>query len=406
MKPTLVPLQCEACGGRVPLVPGERTPCPSCGVSVEIPAAYRELRDSERELNEVRREAHRIAVALAHVPPWPVRMLAMFDHWAFIGFGLAFWITAGVTVGVLLPPLFGARFGVSTVDVLDENTQAWIAFVVPFGTFALGLLGAGWARKRVIVRGSLQAALAARPPERPGGPAGCRQCGAALVVGPGASAITCPYCDTENIVNLPPGFLAKVRGEKASLGREVELAITQWKQIRSELRSSLIWRAVFGAILVGVPSTCLISPAPQRGDGTIDYASGKPGHLPSWRDARATHTLPSVGFCKPGTVRITGFTTRAEDCTPKGCMFHRIVPLEQGETLRIVGADLPEVVRVALQIHERTFFDDRWADVASGVVTDDVPLVLRPTLSAWYRLAFEVPGIAANTTVRACVERG
>lgn len=404
MKPTLVPLQCAACGGRVPLVAGDATPCPSCGATVEIPSEYRELRDSERQLDDVRREAHRIAVALAHVPPWPVRMLAMFDHWAFIGFGLAFWITAGVTIGVLLPPLFGARFGVSTVDVLDENTQAWIGFIVPIGTFALGLLGAGWARKRVIVRGGLQAALAARPPERAGGPAGCRQCGAALVVGRGASAVTCPYCDTENIVNLPSGFLDKVRQQKLSLGREVERAIKEWNEQRSALRWSLFWRAVLGVVLVGLPSTCLLGAAPQTGNGSIEYAAGKPGLLPSWGDSRPKH-VPRVGFCKPGVVRITGFTTRTEDCNAKGCLFHRIVPLEQGETLRVVGADLPEVVRVALQIHERTFFEDRWTDVGSGVVTDEVPLVLRPTLSAWYRLAFEVPGIAAGTTVRACVER-
>jgi hypothetical protein len=68
----------------------------------------------------------------------------------------------------------------------------------------------------------------------------------------------------------------------------------------------------------------------------------------------------------------------------------------------VVSADVPEGSEVELQIHERTFLDDLWITVAWGRLTDDPEL--RATLSAWYRLAFHVPGARPNRVVRACVE--
>src|SRR5262245_8916352 len=127
MTPSLTPLCCASCGGAVPLAPGERTKCPYCAAEVEIPLAYRELRDAERTVDADHREGIRLARALATVPSAPVRMLAMFDSVWFLWLGLGFWLVAGVTVGVLLPPVIGRWFGVSTIDVLTEQTQAWIS---------------------------------------------------------------------------------------------------------------------------------------------------------------------------------------------------------------------------------------------------------------------------------------
>ena len=169
MKPSLTPLACVACGGAVPLVAGERTTCPFCAAEVEIPPAYRELRDAERTVDAEQREGHALALELRKVPSAPVRMLAMFDSAAFLWVGLSFWIVAGVVIGVVVPPVIGRWFGVSTVDVLDERTQGFISLVLPLGTFALGVLGAGWARKRAIVRGGLQVLVAGRPAGRAGG---------------------------------------------------------------------------------------------------------------------------------------------------------------------------------------------------------------------------------------------
>lgn len=401
MTPSLTPLACAACGGAVPLVAGERTACPFCAAVVEIPPAYRELRDAERSLDAEQREGHALALALAKVPSAPVRMLAMFDSALFVWVGLGFWIVAGVTVGVLVPPILGRWFGVSTVDVLDERTQGWISMVLPLATFALGVLGAGWARKRAIVRGGLQSLLAARPPERAGGPQRCRQCGAALAVGAKDHAVGCPYCGTDNLVNMPPAWLARMQSHARALGREVAAARKQWDAERRSLRWSLVRRAIFGVLLVGLPSTCVLGASPRRDTTPIDHAAGPPGALPSWSEHR-TRSLPSRGFCEPGVVSITGFSTRAEDCDDRGCRFHRLVPLAKGEGVRVVSAEPPAESDVALQIHERLMLEDRWVTLTRGSL-DDTP-TLWATLSAWYRLEFRVPGARPGQVVRACVE--
>lgn len=401
MVPSLTPLSCSACGGAVPLVAGERTTCPYCAAAVEIPAAYRELRDAERTLDADQREGHALALALARVPSAPVRMLAMFDSAWFLFFGLGFWLAAGVVVGVLVPPIIGRWFGVSTIDVLDERAEAWLAMVLPLATFALGVLGAGWARKRAIVRGGLQVLLAARAPERAGGPERCRQCGAALAVGAKDTAVGCPYCGTENLVNMPAAWVVRMRSHASALGREVAAARKQWEQERGSLRLSLVLRAVFGLALVGLSSMCALAvPAPH--DTTpIDYAAGAPGELPRWSEHRA-RSRPPRDFCTPATVAFVGFTTRAEDCDAEGCLFHRLVPLARGEGVHVVSAAVPEGSEVGLQIHERTMFEDRWATIARGRLEDGP--TLRATLSAWYRLVFHVPGARPGQVVRACVE--
>jgi predicted RNA-binding Zn-ribbon protein involved in translation (DUF1610 family) len=402
VKPSLTPLACAACGGAVPLAPGERTTCPFCAAEVEIPKAYRELRDAERTIDEDHREGHALALELARAPSAPVRMLAMFDSAAFLWLGLGFWIVAGVVVGVLLPPVIGRWFGISTVDVLDERTQGWISLVLPLGTFALGLLGAGWARKRALVRGGLQVLLAARPPERAGGPVRCRQCGAALAVSAKDTAIGCPYCGTDNLVNMPAAWVDRMRTHARALGREVAAARKQWEAERSSLRTSLVLRTIFGVLLVGLPSVCVLGASPRTDTTPIEHAAGKPGTLPSWSDHRE-RSVPLRGFCKPGVVAITGFQTRAEDCDAEGCRFHRLVPLARGEAVRVVGADsVPEGTDVALQIHERLMLEDRWATLVRASVADTP--TLRATLSAWHRLEFRVPGARPQQVVRACVE--
>lgn len=402
MRPSLAPLSCTACGGAVPLVAGDRTVCPFCAAEVEIPPAYRELRDAERAVDADHREGHALALELGRVPSAPVRMLAMFDSAAFLWLGLSFWIVAGVTLGVVVPPVIGRWFGVSSVDVLDERTQAWISMVLPLGTFALGLLGAGWARKRAIVRGGLQVLLAARPPERAGGPERCRQCGAALAVGAKDHAVSCPYCGTDNLVNMPAAWVERMRTHARALGRELAAARKQWEEERSSLRWSLGLRAIVGLLIVGLPSTCVLGGSERSDTTPIDYAAGSPGALPSWKDHR-TRSLPSRGFCTPGTVAFVGFSTRAEDCDGDGCRFHRLVPLGEGEAVRVVSSEaVPEGSDVALQIHERRMLDDLWTTIARGRLADTP--TLRATLAAWYRLEFRVPGARAGQIVRACVE--
>jgi LSD1 subclass zinc finger protein len=74
------------------------------------------------------------------------------------------------------------------------------------------------ARRVARVRQMLQAALAARPPERPGGPATCRSCGAPLDVPEGALGVRCVYCREHNLVAIPESWIARARKASKQLG--------------------------------------------------------------------------------------------------------------------------------------------------------------------------------------------
>lgn len=119
--------------------------------------------------------------------------------------------------------------------------------------------------------------------------------------------------------------------------------------------------------------------------------------------ARARPADP--GFCTPGTLAIVGFQARPEDCSGEDCRYYRLVPLARGETVRVVGRDMPEGAGVQLQIHERLFFEDRWTPVAREPLVDEEPVILKATLSAWYWLAYEIPGASPADIVRVCAER-
>lgn len=403
----VTPLSCGQCGGPVPLADGERTSCPFCAAGVEIPEAYRALRDVGRDSEGDLREGRRLARALGKVPHPLVQSLAMFDSALFLFFGLGFWIAAGVAVGVLVPPVIGRWFGVVTYDVLSENLQGAITVGVPLGTFALGLLGAGWARKRAIVRGGLQAALAARPPERAGMPSTCRQCGGALAPESHATFARCPFCRADNLLMMPSAWVERMRTHAEQLGKEVRDAREAWDGERRRLRTSLVLRALVGVLIVGPPVLLIGWSEPSQGFGIhtpIEGASGPPGKLPSWSASRE-RDLPPHDFCRPGTLAIVGFGARAEDCSTEGCRSYRLLALGKGETVRVYGKDMPEGAGVQLQIHERLFFEDRWTPVASEPLGDGEPVMFRAALSAWYRLAYDIPGVSPGEVVRVCVER-
>jgi hypothetical protein len=402
----VTPLLCAACGGPVPLAPGERTACPYCAAEVEIPEAYQALRDAPDAAEDLR-EARRLARALGNVPHPIVQSLAMFDSAYFLFFGLGFWIAAGVAVGVLVPPIVGRWFGVLTYDVLSENVQGAISVGVPLGTFALGLLGAGYARKRAIVRGGLQAVLAARPPKQPGMPATCRQCGGALSPAPGATFSRCPFCRTDNLLTMPASWISSMRAHADRLGKEVRDARDAWRAERGRLRTSLVLRAIVGMLVAGLPTSCIgmIGPSRMWSEYTpVEYAAGPPGVLPPWAESRE-RDLPPLGFCTPGTVAIVGFTARAEDCDGEGCRHHRLLPLARDESVRVVARGMSEGARLQLQIHERLFLEDRWTALADEPLRDAEPVTMQATLSAWYRLVVEVPGLSAGEVARVCVER-
>src|SRR5262249_53234610 len=72
----LEPLKCPKCGAPVPLVSGDLAPCVHCGASVDIPVAYRELRDAVADRARVDTAARALYAALGKKPALVLRVLS------------------------------------------------------------------------------------------------------------------------------------------------------------------------------------------------------------------------------------------------------------------------------------------------------------------------------------------
>lgn len=206
----LRPLGCRSCGSPVPLDDQEVVECPSCGSPVSIPREYRRLRTARQALSLRREQGAAFFELLGATPrPWQETLASTDDRslMAYSSFLLPLhWVV--VKLLVLYPLALVYRFlgGAELFAVTSIATRTALHLVPLFVLWALPLVGASFLRARLGIRGLLAEALSAAPPSHPGGPAGCRRCGAPLSLAPGELAVVCDYCSTENLV---------VRGEGA-----------------------------------------------------------------------------------------------------------------------------------------------------------------------------------------------
>jgi hypothetical protein len=291
-------LRCAACGGAVPLGDGESVRCPFCAVEVAIPAAHRALRDAERADAATRGNAEAYYARLA-APPRPfIRALARPNvSLAFVLLSPVLLIAAMIAGMVVM----WIAAHVVHEDFTDLHSPKWndvyraaITSVALVGFVLLGALGRRYARARTLLR----TALAAKPPERPGGPALCRACGAPLVVPAGALGTRCTYCRADNLIVAGAGAAATDDADK----RKVRRAMVEAEREEHADRSRVIWSIIFRLVLVSV----LLVPIwvdPLRDDGTMhdttDFADQVKG-------AR-TETLATAATCEDA---ITSFALR------------------------------------------------------------------------------------------------
>ena len=105
----------------------------------------------------------------------------------------------------------------------------------------------------MVSRAGLQAALASSPPSTQGGPALCRQCGAALAVPPGALGVRCDYCGADNLVAVPTAWLEATKKVDKALVNEERSALQAEAEARRSLRWSLAWRFLICVLSLSVP---------------------------------------------------------------------------------------------------------------------------------------------------------
>jgi len=221
----LVPLQCHACGGDVPLVAAPATRCVYCGASVAIPREH-------VEALALHAEARALRVSVE--PRWR-RMTAEASPWTE-------WIAVGLAL--LLPPSISAVAAFATASPLP--TVDGLVFVAVPALAPGGVLWV-WAIASRATAQRLHGALGAAPPKRAGGNPTCRSCGAPLPLEPGAVAATCAYCGVDSIVDA-----AARRPARAALGAEVRTLRDALRTYR--MRVTLLG---FGLAALAVPMAAL-----------------------------------------------------------------------------------------------------------------------------------------------------
>jgi hypothetical protein len=225
-------LTCGACGGQVPLGDGDVLQCPFCQGKVELPPAHRELRDAERRDAAARTQAKELFAHYGKKPSLLLRACAiLFNPWFLLLDGFFLLLLVFMIGYLFLGQLISMLIHNNLWDTIPDAPKGYGMFVFGSATMLGGIaLGVSGRRKALATRG-LQAALAARPPTRPGESAGCRECGAPLFVRGGEEGVRCIYCKTDNLVDVPRDWIEGVVADRARIGREIEQA-DAW--VRSE----------------------------------------------------------------------------------------------------------------------------------------------------------------------------
>jgi cobalamin synthase len=251
----LAVLHCGSCGTPVALGDADDATCGACGTKTPIPADHRALRDAARWDAQARRDAEATLRTLDRPPGPLLRALAYVSRVPFF-----------VVFLVLGVPLFLATFGVAwklaarIADAMgwatgDAMSSALLVGVMSLLFYLMAIVPTFllvYGGRRVTAHSLLVAALAARPPARPGGPASCRACGGPLTVEPDAVVVRCVYCRAENAVHVPAAHLKAARGTAAKIESTIAAAAEQDVRERRDNRRQLrrrLWRVTWKAAL-------------------------------------------------------------------------------------------------------------------------------------------------------------
>ena len=260
-EPSIAPLRCPTCSAPVPLGDGDTATCGGCGTSVALPEQYRALRDADRQDRADRAEAEHLYKKLGKPPS------KLLETWvtvfvlgagafgavvyAFIAIGGVFILIAALLLELLLHA-FAGPLGIDFIDRFGGGTTyaGFAVCVIVLGVLPAWL--ASYLRSSGDLRLKLQANLAAKPPERPGFPSTCRECGAALDIAPGKLGVRCPYCGSDNLVALPDDWVQRAGSRQRHFHHSIVDAVAQAASLRKEARGELAMIGILGAIAVVV----------------------------------------------------------------------------------------------------------------------------------------------------------
>jgi hypothetical protein len=288
--PRLEPLVCAKCGAPQPVGDGDEVRCTRCGSIAPLPPPYRMLRDAHRMSASDAAQLDALCADIARPPSTLQRVSIVVGYGvgiltlvifaigalvgALVGLAGAAKIDAGEKVGAVIVGLAAIVFGVMSVPFVGE----WIVGFVTFRTtddalqlatgadvqfpidatvagilyfFSVVPIAIAWrTSENVSAVKELQAKLCAQPPATPGGACGCRVCGAALDVRPGALASRCIYCGTDNLVAVAATVAAKKKEDAGEINKQVQAARAKHDENRRSDRAAMWTLVALGPLLV------------------------------------------------------------------------------------------------------------------------------------------------------------
>jgi predicted RNA-binding Zn-ribbon protein involved in translation (DUF1610 family) len=404
---------CPSCGAPLPPagIEGEVT-CPSCGTVTSLADG------SEAVLREhqSRAEAEALFARLGRPPRWSQRFATRLVDWRLwvLGFpfalGALWWLGAVPRdwIQAAWERLFHQRLLHVAPPVLAWLIQASFPILLSIGLLVWSLLG-----ERVDARRELQAMLAAKPPETEGGPARCRNCSAPLEVEAGALGTRCPYCGADNLVVLPPEWIATARTMASELVLTTRLARERAAVGRRRMIRAAAWRVpLVGLMLLYMARGALASHGFASWDEMrVSLHGGGPPPIGVYAIAGAErgHRLRSYTTCaNRRLVKEPPFdTSSSHACDALGCEAFAMFALRRGDELHLVRAT-PGDVAVRIALAPRFFLAgvpvaSETGDQLSSQLLPADELVQRIEISGWYQVRLFTRARDAAIGVVPCV---
>lgn len=228
------PLRCSVCDGQVPLLRQPQVKCPYCDNQVTIPDSYLEALASRTSFERRKKQAQKLFDKLQTPPTDFEKGLAEMSEKAIL---VAFVCSLGVMLAIIQALIFypldwfySAFFKLNMGDV----TPYWMPTIMTtLATFVLAVIPFAYlyfVRRKVLSLKHIKVALAAKAPQKHSDPATCRSCGSPLDISANAAGVTCPYCQTDNLLHVPDEWLEDTRETSIKVGKSAVTAENIFKR--------------------------------------------------------------------------------------------------------------------------------------------------------------------------------
>jgi phage FluMu protein Com len=245
----ITPLRCDECNGQVPLLRQPSVKCPYCKATKTIPDAYLEALASRTSFKRRRQQAKALYEQLGKPPTTLEKALSEMNERAFvIAFVGSLGLILAIVQALIFYPLnwfYATFYSLNMIDAISVWIPGMISTAATFCLSVIPFILLYRIRRKVLSLKHLKVALAATPPDKAGAPVTCRSCGSPLEVAKNSAGVTCPYCQTDNLLHIPSEWLSETRDTSIKVGKS---AFNAQKVFKKE--TMLAWESVLSVFLL------------------------------------------------------------------------------------------------------------------------------------------------------------